>query len=284
MRVNNLIKDNTCTIPEEMLKYINTEDLPILSLEEAKLIWTAIQSREFTIQSAINVIREIYPKMRWFKRLWKSYVHPSTAGNVWKITRNACNTDENVKKRGISLASRCYLCHKDQDLLIHILWNCNYGQLLWSSIGGIFAFKNPKSFDDIMTLCKNSSSWIQELWLIASSNMMVEIWFSKNHVLKAFDIKCRKVKSVRAIECSFLLPKDGEILLCCDGASRGNPGCAGYGFIARDSIGNLVTAESGGMGITTNFVAEIIGTISSMEWVVQNNQDKLIVNSDSHLP
>ncbi|XP_026377976.1 uncharacterized protein LOC113272340 [Papaver somniferum] len=306
MRVNNLIQNNTWVIPEEMLKFVNTEELPILSLEEDKLIWTATQTGEFTIQSAINVIRKKHPKLRWFKRLWKSCVHPSNAGNVWKITRNSFNTDENVKKRGMSLASRCYLCHQDQDLMIHILWDCNYGQLLWSWIGGIFAFKYPISFDDIMIICKNSSPMIQELCLITASNIMVDIWFSRNQVffentlpdldrakrklsrmihecefrlkgkmsnsaydlqiLNFFDIKCRKVKSSRAIECTFSISKDGDILLCCDGASRGNPGYAGYRFIARDSIGNFVTAESGGLGITTNFVAEIIGDVSSIEW------------------
>ncbi|XP_026399738.1 uncharacterized protein LOC113295620 [Papaver somniferum] len=100
-------------------------------------------------------------------------------------------------------------------------------------------------------------------------------------ILKTFDIKYRKVKSAREIKCFFSLPEDGTTLLCCDGASRENPGCAGYGFVARDSYGNFLIAESGGLGITTNFVAEILGTISALEWAVINFKDKLIINSDS---
>ncbi|XP_026378092.1 uncharacterized protein LOC113272480 [Papaver somniferum] len=155
MKVSELIQNNTWVIPEEILTFINIDDLPPLSLKEDKLIWIGNQNGEFTVSCAVNAVRTKQPKMKW------------------------------------------------------------------------------------------------------------------------------KVKTVRAIECFFYLPEDGITLLCCDGASRGNPCYSGYGFIARDSSGNFLTAESGGLGITTNFVAEILGTISALEWALIHLKDKLIINSDS---
>ncbi|XP_026459680.1 uncharacterized protein LOC113360383 [Papaver somniferum] len=100
-------------------------------------------------------------------------------------------------------------------------------------------------------------------------------------ILKYSNIGCRKVKSFRALECTFSLPASDRILLCCDGASQGNPGCAGYGFIARDSEGKFIFAESVRLGISTKFIAEVLGIIGALEWAVLNSKDKVNINSDS---
>ncbi|XP_026420220.1 uncharacterized protein LOC113316217 [Papaver somniferum] len=92
---------------------------------------------------------------------------------------------------------------------------------------------------------------------------------------------CRKVKTAKAIKCFFSLPEPDNLLFCCDGASRGNPGNAGYGFIVRDNSGSFITAECGGLGISTNFIAEIMGALCAMEWDVLNQKEKIIINSDS---
>ncbi|XP_026417291.1 uncharacterized protein LOC113312772 [Papaver somniferum] len=321
MKVKQLIVNNSWNIPEEMLTFFSTDDLPLLSSTSDKLVWTATQDGEFSVSSAINIIKKKRPKLKWYKKIWNSCVHPSTSSNIWKITMGAGNTDENDTKRGMVIASRCFLCHKNQDTMSHILWDCNYGQILWNWIGNIFAFKNSKSFDDVINLCKHKSSVVQELWYIAAFNIMVDIWFTRNivffdnilpdsektkikisrmvhdcenrlkgfmhntsydlQILKYFDIGCRKVKTTKAIKCFFLLPEPENLLFCCDGASRGNPGNAGYGFIVKDNSGSFITAESGGLGISTNFIAKIMGALCAMEWVVLNQKEKIIINSDS---
>ncbi|XP_026435168.1 uncharacterized protein LOC113332883 [Papaver somniferum] len=61
-----------------------------------------------------------------------------------------------------------------------------------------------------------------------------------------------------------------ETLLCRDGAFRGNPGQAGYGFIVRNHIGNVVYAES-----------EFISSIRALEWALENQKFKIIMQTDS---
>ncbi|XP_026428530.1 uncharacterized protein LOC113324428 [Papaver somniferum] len=221
----------------------------------------------------------------------------------------------------MQLASISFLCRKDQDNLEHILWNCDYGQIPWKWIGGIFAFKNPESFEDIMNACNRKSYVVQEIWYIAAFNVIVDIWFRRNKVyfenvtpnisaakkkisriikdceirikgdifnstydlqiLKIFNLSCRKVKNFRIIDCFFYLPEPDCTLLCRDGASKGRPGNSGYGFIARNNEGNFLAAECGGLGVSTNYVAEIMGTINALEWVVKNLKDKVIITFDS---
>ncbi|XP_026383614.1 uncharacterized protein LOC113279122 [Papaver somniferum] len=153
-------------------------------------------------------------------------------------------------------------------------------KILWSWLGDIFAFKNPKSFENILYCGKSRSSVVQEIWMILAFNVMVDIWFTKN---KAFfeNMAQIKMKIPKIIECQFQLPDENTILFCCDGASRGNPGISGYGFIVRNFSGQFIAAESGGLGITTNFVAEVMGTLCALEWTIQHKKLQVIVNSDS---
>ncbi|XP_026428348.1 uncharacterized protein LOC113324243 [Papaver somniferum] len=72
-----------------------------------------------------------------------------------------------------------------------------------------------------------------------------------------------------------------ETILCCDGASRGNPGKAGYGFVVRNHIGNFVYAESGGLGVLANYIAEFIASIRALEWALENQNFKIIPQTDS---
>ncbi|XP_026435849.1 uncharacterized protein LOC113333641 [Papaver somniferum] len=321
MKVSNLIVNNKWMIPEEMLQFFTTSDFPTIVPGKDKIIWTAAQNGKFSVASAISFIRTDFPKLKWYKLIWKKCIHPSTCSNIWKITRGDCATDENLNKRGFHLVSRCYICNEYQDSMNHLLWECNYGQILWNCLGGIFAFKNPKSFEDILACSKQKSTVVQEIWFIVAFNVMVYIWLTRNivffvsvaqnvvnakrrilimvkdcevrlkgytnnsnydtSIMLFFEIKYKKMKTPKIIECFFHLPEENYILLCCDGASRGNPGISGYGFVIRDCYGHFIAAESGGPGITTNFLDEVMGTLCALEWAVQHNQLQVIVNADS---
>ncbi len=54
-----------------------------------------------------------------------------------------------------------------------------------------------------------------------------------------------------------------------DGASRGNPGPASYGFVITDK-GKLVYEEGKTLGITTNNVAEYTSVLQSLKYIKEN--------------
>jgi ribonuclease HI len=74
----------------------------------------------------------------------------------------------------------------------------------------------------------------------------------------------------------------GPFLLFCDGASRGNPGPASYGFIIFQS-GEIVFQKGGCLGITTNNVAEYEGLVRGLDRCVQMGASEIVVKSDSEL-
>ncbi|XP_026419850.1 uncharacterized protein LOC113315815 [Papaver somniferum] len=100
-------------------------------------------------------------------------------------------------------------------------------------------------------------------------------------VCKNFDLKHQPIKPQRIIEVSFFLPARDQILICCDGSSRGNPGAAGYCFVCRDEMGGCIYAEATGLGIATNYIAELMAITGATEWAIQNNKLDICINSDS---
>lgn len=72
-----------------------------------------------------------------------------------------------------------------------------------------------------------------------------------------------------------------------DGASRGNPGRASYGFVIKDSENNLIYEQGEYIGETTNNVAEYTAVLEAFKLVLEKFSKELPVeiylNADSKL-
>lgn len=63
-----------------------------------------------------------------------------------------------------------------------------------------------------------------------------------------------------------------KLVIYTDGASRGNPGKASYGFVISDKSGKLIYEEGKYIGIATNNVAEYTAVLRSLEWIKQHGK------------
>lgn len=74
-----------------------------------------------------------------------------------------------------------------------------------------------------------------------------------------------------------------KIIIYTDGASRGNPGPASYGFTISDEKGNLLYEEGKYIGTTTNNVAEYTAVLEAFRYITSkyqnNNQIELYADS-----
>ena len=68
-----------------------------------------------------------------------------------------------------------------------------------------------------------------------------------------------------------------------DGGARGNPGPAAYGFVLESEDGDVLAAEGGALGITTNNVAEYSGLLAGLRKAIEAGIHELEVISDSEL-
>jgi ribonuclease H / adenosylcobalamin/alpha-ribazole phosphatase len=75
-----------------------------------------------------------------------------------------------------------------------------------------------------------------------------------------------------------------RVIIEADGGSRGNPGSAGYGAVVRDAdTGDLLAEVSGGLGRTTNNVAEYSGLIAGLRAAIKEGASAAEVRMDSKL-
>ena len=74
-----------------------------------------------------------------------------------------------------------------------------------------------------------------------------------------------------------------KLTVYCDGASRGNPGEAGIGYIIVDADGTVIKEESDYLGQATNNVAEYTALIRSLQDSIKLGASSVQVYSDSEL-
>ncbi len=68
-----------------------------------------------------------------------------------------------------------------------------------------------------------------------------------------------------------------------DGASKGNPGPSGAGFVLCDPTGRALASEGIPLGVTTNNVAEYRGLIAGLKAARELGITEIRVHSDSEL-
>jgi ribonuclease HI len=66
-----------------------------------------------------------------------------------------------------------------------------------------------------------------------------------------------------------------------DGASKGNPGPAGYGTVLRNSDGEILGLEAGFIGDTTNNVAELTGLLRGLQAATNKGYQRILLEGDS---
>jgi len=74
-----------------------------------------------------------------------------------------------------------------------------------------------------------------------------------------------------------------SLIVNTDGASRGNPGPAGYGVSISTPDGAIVEELAGGLGVTTNNVAEYTGALEGLRRAADLGATEVLLRSDSRL-
>ena len=82
-----------------------------------------------------------------------------------------------------------------------------------------------------------------------------------------------------------VLPTDPgrSLIVSTDGASRGNPGPAGYGVSIAGPDGTIVEELAKGIGVATNNVAEYTAALEGLRKAAELGADDVLLRSDSRL-
>jgi len=67
-----------------------------------------------------------------------------------------------------------------------------------------------------------------------------------------------------------------KLIIYTDGASRGNPGPASYGFTILDKSGKSLYEEGKYIGVTTNNVAEYTAVLQALKYIKKQYKGKVL--------
>lgn len=197
-------------------------------------------------------------------------------------------------------------CRADDDIISTLrLWpkspyNCELLNHLWRIIPGIALWNIWKERNK--RIFKNVSSRFEEIWHRIQENlhetMMLRTWPKEDYPstdnernilnnwqlqLPQADNKQRSSSSSSTADSCWNPPPNNSFKLNFDGASKGNPGAAGFGGILRNHVGTPLQVYFGNMGWDTNNSAELEGLWQGLLLADQLNLQPLIVEGDSQL-
>ncbi|GLJ15905.1 hypothetical protein SUGI_0262800 [Cryptomeria japonica] len=80
-----------------------------------------------------------------------------------------------------------------------------------------------------------------------------------------------------------MAPLKDWVKLYFDGASKGNPGDAGFGAVIRNNASKIVHGVYGGLGMATNNKAEIRALEAGLDLCIQNGISKVLIGGESQV-
>jgi ribonuclease HI/exonuclease III len=174
--------------------------------------------------------------------------------------------------------------------ILNLIWNLLPGFTLWQ----IWKERNQRIFRSQSSLPEviwtkvraqisetvRSKSWSEIDWQCNNAEKPVlQNWQSslRNHLTA----RCHKRQPTSPN--TWTPPPTHYIKINFDGASRGNPGSAGYGAVIRDSCGAILSLDAGYIGETTNNVAELTGLLRGLQSAIDTGHQRIILEGDSQI-
>ncbi|XP_026416903.1 uncharacterized protein LOC113312360 [Papaver somniferum] len=304
-----------CNIDEDNLPIIDVGDEYKIWDLDKKCVFSVKSAK-----AAINSPTAIQPCAALFSRKVVHPSLGVQYWKIW-TKQCCATDDNIIKKTGRSLASMYRLCRKNCETLSHITWHCSFARRIWAWAAGIFSIQPNEDLVSSYQVAKGRSRMIKNLWLVTNLAIVTELWKTRNkayfenapihwlgfkgrvyqmirdnsirmkghmfnnvedlRILNYFRVQHRSCKISIPLEIRWFPPNPDEIMICCDGASMGNPGQAGAGVMFRDANSAVLGVLCVGLGWQTNLYAEacaiIYGAMLDKIWKATN----ICIRSDS---
>jgi len=117
-----------------------------------------------------------------WKTIWNLKVPNATKMFLWKAINNLLPTKDNLLKRKVMPDKQCLICLREDESIIHILWNCPSTRDAWGC-GPIRFQKTYGMGNSFQSLFEEMSDrcTIEELELLAV--LAHNIWFRRNTII-----------------------------------------------------------------------------------------------------
>ncbi|KZV43060.1 hypothetical protein F511_04452 [Dorcoceras hygrometricum] len=236
---------------------------------------------------------------------------------AWRWTQRKIPTDDILKSRGVSLASKCQCCEQEESL-DHLFFSSSVATQVWTHFGSIFGVAQPKQASN----WKININWrarghLREcipfliLWFLwigrndskhrliclrpaviirriryyiftaASSGLLkAEHWQGVHALAQNFLVQVRGIRRTTVSTIYWIKPPDTWFKLNTDG-SRSNQGMTSTGGLVRDSQGQVLVAFHGFLDAGSILKAELTAILQGLLICLHQQLFPIWVETDS---
>ena len=119
--------------------------------------------------------------------VWNPVVPPKTGVFAWEAAWGKVLTLDQLKRRGMTFANRCFMCEEEEETIDHLLIHCKIAKMLWDlilSIVGI-SWVFPHSVRHTLLAWQGAAvgKKRKKIWLAAPLCLFWNLWCARNSLV-----------------------------------------------------------------------------------------------------
>ncbi|KAL0407591.1 UNVERIFIED_CONTAM: putative ribonuclease H protein [Sesamum latifolium] len=203
---------------------------------------------------------------------------------LWRLLNNKIPVDQRIQSKGIQLASKCTCCNCIETIN-HVFLDGPEISKVWEFFARKFSVNLPSTNNIILFLSywRFSSIGKNHIRTILPMLILWFCWLERNdskHRGQKFKHE-RIIWKVHQFINTISRTKHASLVNWRDGASKGNPGPAGAGGIARNDKGEVIFAFYDFIREATNMYAEVYGLFKTLQVCQAENFNRIWIEVDA---
>jgi hypothetical protein len=162
-----------------------------------KLRWLPSSKGLFEVKTFYRVLSPPgSPHFPW-KSIWRTKAPPRVAFFAWTAARGKILTMDNLRRRGMVVVNRCWLCESDGESVDHLLLHCEAARALWNAFFVRFGlyWVMPCSVKELLASWWSSGrSRSTVVWKMVPLCIMWCIWSERNN--RCFEDSSRSIEEL----------------------------------------------------------------------------------------
>jgi hypothetical protein len=162
-----------------------------------KLRWLHSSKGLFEVKSFYRALSPSGSFIFPWKSIWRSKAPPRVAFFTWTAAWGKILTVDNLRRRGLVLVNRCWLCESDGESVDHLLLHCGVARALWNAFFDRFGlcWVMPGSVKELLASWWSSGrSRSAVVWKMVPLCIMWCIWSERN--LRCFEDSSRSIEDL----------------------------------------------------------------------------------------